>query len=164
MLEFADFPSFRALAEIAPLPVLLVPEHRTRFLDLLEGHSATGNQSGTRVLALGIVSRLVERCAEAGTPTLLPVLVPRPEPEEEDEMDGVLVEEVPRAEELALDAMEVGTKEVVPGAVFVPAAGFEGSRPGYVFKMGSRGLGYYKDGVPEDAKDTEDALDMDALE
>ena len=29
-----------------------------------------------------------------GMQTLLPVLVPRPEPEEEDEMDGVLVEEV----------------------------------------------------------------------
>ena len=30
------------------------------------------------------------------------------------------------------------------GAAFVPAATFAGARPGYVFKTGPQGLGYYK--------------------
>ncbi|CAM9901588.1 unnamed protein product, partial [Choristocarpus tenellus] len=28
---------------------------------------------------------------------------------------------------------------------FVPTKHFEGERPGYVFKMGNHGLGYYRD-------------------
>ena len=30
---------------------------------------------------------------------------------------------------------------------FVPAAKFDGAEPGYVFKIGAQGLGYYKDVV-----------------
>merc|ERR1712187_251709 len=33
---------------------------------------------------------------------------------------------------------------------FEPAASFQGFRPGFVFKMGARGLGYYRDRVQED--------------
>ena len=31
---------------------------------------------------------------------------------------------------------------------FAPADTYDGSRPGYVFKKGDSGLGYYKDTVP----------------
>merc|ERR1719487_1396363 len=34
----------------------------------------------------------------------------------------------------------------VPEAPFIEAPAFSGARPGYVFKKGARGLGYYKDG------------------
>merc|ERR1712056_135608 len=33
---------------------------------------------------------------------------------------------------------------------FEPAASFQGFRPGFVFKMGARGLGYYRDRVQEE--------------
>merc|ERR1719240_102988 len=35
---------------------------------------------------------------------------------------------------------------------FLPAKGFEGAKPGYVFKKGGRGLGYYRDGAAEPMK------------
>jgi hypothetical protein len=31
------------------------------------------------------------------------------------------------------------------GAFFLPAAAFEGAKPGYVFKLDGSGLGYYRD-------------------
>lgn len=34
------------------------------------------------------------------------------------------------------------------GGLFVAAATFTGARPGYVFKSGSKGLGYYQDSTP----------------
>jgi hypothetical protein len=33
-------------------------------------------------------------------------------------------------------------------AAFIPAAAFEGAKPGYVFKQDASGLGYYRDGGP----------------
>ena len=35
------------------------------------------------------------------------------------------------------------------GGPFVPSAAFTGAVPGYVFKMGAKGLGYYMDGVQQ---------------
>jgi hypothetical protein len=34
------------------------------------------------------------------------------------------------------------------GGLFIAAATFTGARPGYVFKSGSKGLGYYQDSTP----------------
>jgi ribosome biogenesis protein BMS1 len=41
--------------------------------------------------------------------------------------------------------------EAHAGADFVPAASFGGARPGYAFKAGSAGLGYYREGAGVDA-------------
>jgi len=51
-------------------------------------------------------------------------------------------------EEAAAEKEEEGVKEEDGGIKresFEPASSFQGARPGYCFKMGSRGLGYYRD-------------------
>lgn len=151
LLEFADFPSFRALAEIAPVSVLHAAEHAPAFLERLESFCATGSEAGTRVLALGVAGRIVARCLVsedpearslanevlartvppvlAGMQDLLPVLS-APAAEE----DGVLVEELDK------EMLEDG---VLVEEVAVPAA--------------SGGLG-------ADGPVLADSLDMDALD
>lgn len=39
-----------------------------------------------------------------------------------------------------------------PDAPFEPSSNYAGSRPGYVFKLGDAGLGYYRDAVPKKKK------------
>merc|ERR1712151_767570 len=43
------------------------------------------------------------------------------------------------------EAMEGGIKEEGGKDAFEPCSSFKGARPGYCFKMGVRGLGYYRD-------------------
>merc|ERR1712151_1404239 len=43
------------------------------------------------------------------------------------------------------EAMEGGVKEEGGKDAFEPCSSFKGARPGYCFKMGVRGLGYYRD-------------------
>merc|ERR1719356_1842998 len=56
------------------------------------------------------------------------------------------------AEEQAADQQDgEGVKEEgAEGRMFFePASSFQGARPGFVFKMGPRGLGYYRDAKQE---------------
>merc|ERR1711988_389364 len=42
-----------------------------------------------------------------------------------------------------------GVKEEAGGATFEACQSFQGARPGWCFKMGARGLGYYRDRVQD---------------
>merc|ERR1712091_589154 len=50
------------------------------------------------------------------------------------------------------DDDDIVAAEAPPAAPFAPADAYDGSRPGYVFKKGDSGLGYYKDTVPTKPK------------
>merc|ERR1712217_764372 len=47
------------------------------------------------------------------------------------------------------DGMEVKEEEGFKRDYFEPASSFQGARPGWCFKMGMRGLGYYRDAKQE---------------
>merc|ERR1712003_596424 len=55
--------------------------------------------------------------------------------------------EAEAAEKEDAEVKEEGKEEKL---LFEPAASYQGTRPGYVFKMGARGLGYYRDRVQEE--------------
>ena len=49
---------------------------------------------------------------------------------------------------------------------YIPASNFSGSKPGYVFKTGDMGLGYYLDkfrGTPPDDTNEDEDVGLDAM-
>ena len=76
-----------------------------------------------------------------------------PEPEREAWMSGKYVEFKERETQKAMDAAEQ-----MEG--FVAAPSFEGERPGFVFKLGGAGLGYYPDVVGKRVAELEEAANM----
>jgi len=49
----------------------------------------------------------------------------------------------------------------VGGPPFTPSATFTGARPGFVFKKGSSGVGYYRDGPGPSFGAAEEEIDID---
>merc|ERR1712087_842369 len=47
------------------------------------------------------------------------------------------------------EGMEIKEEDGVKRDYFEPASSFQGARPGWCFKMGLRGLGYYRDSKQE---------------
>ena len=64
-----------------------------------------------------------------------------------DDDDDIVAAEAPPAKKARPAPSEPPTD-----APFAPADAYDGSRPGYVFKKGDHGLGYYKDTVPAKPK------------
>ena len=64
-----------------------------------------------------------------------------------DDDDDIVAAEAPPAKKARPAPSEPPTD-----APFAPADAYDGSRPGYVFKKGDSGLGYYKDTVPAKPK------------
>ena len=64
-----------------------------------------------------------------------------------DDDDDIVAAEAPPAKKARPAPSEPPTD-----APFAPADAYDGSRPGYVFKKGDHGLGYYKDTVPTKPK------------
>jgi len=80
-------------------------------------------------------------------------------------------EEAPADSMAALDAQQPGrpAPQWTGGAGedggadgFMPAAGFLGARPGFAFKLGALGVGYYRDGPAPAAAEGDEEIDIDA--
>jgi len=76
---------------------------------------------------------------------------------EEAEKQRIAKEEADAAAAVAAEAeaaekedAEVKEEEGVKRETFEPCTTFQGARPGFVFKLGPRGLGYYRDRVQEE--------------
>ena len=69
------------------------------------------------------------------------------EEDTEQEQDEVEEDHDEDQEELLRD-IPAQSHEADPSGIFVAAATFAGRRPGFVFKAGRCGLGYYRDELP----------------